>query len=168
LRGAFDVPDGGHWGSREGGALCYPRRPPSHGSFDLAKATHARIAHLLSEGLSVFCEYCYAVHSIEYSGPPDHSLVFGARDDQRSLWWEWDMIAAQARDIDLPTVPLLFRGEMSTESELLSLTTALASEPSAFGLRRPARGARGADDHWMHQAIRVQPLCHPAEKAEGG
>ncbi len=103
----------------DGSNLTYTRRhvfsrshagPPGHPSFDLAKATHARIAHLLSEGLSLFCEYCYAVHSIEYQALPDYSLVFGARDDETGTWWEWDMVAAQARDVGLPTVPVLFHG----------------------------------------------------------
>jgi len=74
----------------DGSNLTYTRKnvfsrshsgPPSHPSFDLAKATHARIGHLLSEGLSLFCEFCYAIHSIEYAALPDYSLVFGARDD---------------------------------------------------------------------------------------
>lgn len=155
--------------------------PPAHASFDLAKATHARIAHLLSPGLSLFCEFCYAVHSIEYGALPGYSLVFGARDDETGLWWEWDMVAAQARDVDLPTVPVLFRGAVDSEAELEALTTSLAAQPSAFGgeregvvVRRAGEFSDGAfgrslgkwvrkdhvqtDDHWQHQAIRPQRL----------
>src|SRR5687767_3656611 len=73
----------------DGSNLTYTRKhvfsrshsgPPAHPSFDFAKATHGRLAHLISENLSVFCEYCYAVHSIEYDALPDYSLVFGVRD----------------------------------------------------------------------------------------
>ncbi len=156
--------------------------PPAHPSFDLAKATHGRIRHLVSEGLSVFCEYCYAVHSIEYAELPSYSFVFGVRDDARALWWDWDMVAAQAADLGLPTVPVLFRGAVATARELEELTTSLAARPSAFGGQREGvvvrlagafpdaafaaslakwvrRGHVTTDEHWLHQAIRPQRLA---------
>jgi hypothetical protein len=158
--------------------------PPGHPSFDLAKATHARIGHQLSPGLSLFCEFCYAVHSIEYDALPDYSLVFGARDDETGTWWDWDMVTAQARDVGLPTVPVLFRGVVAGERDLEALTTSLAAEPSAFGglregvvVRRAGDFADAAfstsigkwvrkghvqtDEHWQHQAIRPQRLAAP-------
>lgn len=155
--------------------------PPGHPSFDLAKATHGRIAHMISEGISVFCEYCYAVHSIAYQSLPEYSLVFGVRDDLAGLWWDWDMVAAQAADLGLPTVPVVFRGTVTSEAELQTLTERLAREPSALGgqregvVVRPASGFADADfskslgkwvrkdhvqtdEHWMHQAITPQKL----------
>src|SRR5688572_23836103 len=63
--------------------------PPGHASFDFAKATHGKIRHLISEGVWIFCEYCYAIHSIEYASLPAFSFVFGVRDDRRDLWWVW-------------------------------------------------------------------------------
>ncbi len=177
----------------DGSNLTYTRRnvfsrshsgPPSHPSFDLAKATHARIGHMLSEGLSLFCEYCYAVHSIEYAALPDYSLVFGARDDVSGTWWDWDMVTAQARDVGLPTVPVLFRGKVESAAELEALTSALAKQPSVFGGEREGVVVRRAgefsdaefprslgkwvrkghvqtDEHWLHQAIRPQRLARP-------
>jgi hypothetical protein len=156
--------------------------PPGHPSFDLAKATHARIAHELSLGLSLFCEYCYAVHSITYDALPDYSLVFGARDDRQGRWWDWDMVVAQAADLGLPTVPELHRGSVSTARELEALTLSLAAQPSAFGGPREGVVVRRAgefrdadfqrslakwvrsdhvttDEHWMHQNIRPQRLA---------
>jgi hypothetical protein len=156
--------------------------PPGHPSFDLAKATHARIAHELSLGLSLFCEYCYAVHSITYGALPDYSLVFGARDDREGRWWDWDMVVAQAADLGLPTVPELYRGQVSTVRELEALTLSLAAQPSVFGGPREGVVVRHAgefrdadfqrslakwvrsdhvttDEHWMHQNIRPQRLA---------
>jgi hypothetical protein len=155
--------------------------PPPHPSFDLAKATHGRIRHLISDGISVFCEYCYAVHSIEYTALPAYSLVFGVRDDVAGTWWDWDMVTAQAAELGLPTVPVLHRGPVSTERELEALTTSLAAGPSAFGGRREGVVVRLAgsfpdaafsrslgkwvrkdhvttDEHWLHQAIKPQRL----------
>ena len=156
--------------------------PPGHPSFDLAKATHARIAHELSLGLSLFCEYCYAVHSITYDALPDYSLVFGARDDREGRWWDWDMVVAQAADLGLPTVPELYRGQVETARELEALTLSLAAQPSVFGGPREGVVVRRAgefrdadfqrslakwvrsdhvttDEHWMHQSIRPQRLA---------
>jgi hypothetical protein len=174
----------------DGSNLTYTRKsvfsrshagPPAHPSFDLAKATHARIAHLLSEDLSVFCEYCYAVHSISYEGLPAYSLVFGVRDDAAGLWWDWDMVATQAADLGLPTVPVLFRGKVGSEAELRALTDRLSREPSTFGGAREGvvvrvaaqfpdeafgqrigkwvrKGHVQTDEHWLHQAIVPQRL----------
>jgi hypothetical protein len=122
------------------------------------------------------------VHSIAYEALPSTSLVFGVRDDAAGLWWEWDMVATQAADLGLPTVPVLFRGAVASEAELEELTTSLAARPSAFGGPREgvvvrhagsfpdARFARSlgkwvrrdhvtTDDHWMHQAIRAQRVA---------
>jgi hypothetical protein len=158
--------------------------PPTHPSFDLAKATHAQLRHRISEGISIFCEYCYAVHSIEYDALPSASLVFGVRDDERALWWDWDMVAAQATDCGLPTVPVLFRGAVASAKELEALTTSLAEGTSALGGVREGIVVRLAgsfpsdafsaslgkwvrrdhvttDEHWAHQAIRPQRLVSP-------
>src|SRR5688572_10755415 len=96
----------------DGSNLTYTRRqvfsrshagPPAHPSFALAKATHGALSHRISEGISVFCEYCYAVHSIQYTRLPGYSLVFGVRDDSTGRWWDWDSVVAQASDLGLPT-----------------------------------------------------------------
>jgi hypothetical protein len=174
----------------DGSNLTYTRQhvfsrshsgPPIHPSFDWAKATQARLGHMLSEGISVFCEYCFAVHSITYEALPDYSLVFGVRDDEQDRWWDWDMVQMQAEMIGLPTVPLLFRGHVGSETELYDLTESLAAEPSAFGGQREGVVTRLAgsfenrafsqslakwvradhvqtSEHWMHQAIVRQPL----------
>jgi hypothetical protein len=157
-------------------------RVPAHPSFDLAKATHARIRGELSEGLTVFCEYCYAVHSIVYEGLPGYSMVFGVRDDARRVWWSWGMVELQAQLLGLPTVPVLFRGRVSSERELRALTDDLSREPSRFGGPREGVVARVAgefedgafgrslakwvraghvqtEEHWLHQEIRPQRLA---------
>lgn len=154
---------------------------PTHPSFALAKATHAGLRGSIEEGLSLFCEYCYAVHSIEYEGLPGYSLLFGVREDRGGRWWPWTMVELQAQVLGLATVPVLFRGQVSSERALRGLTDALAREPSAFGgpregvvvrlagefqdpafARSVAKWVRAGhvqtDEHWMHQAPRAQRL----------
>lgn len=154
---------------------------PVHPSFDFAKATHAQIRGQLTEGLSVFCEYCYAVHSIIYDALPGYSLIFGVRDDEKSTWWPWEMIEMEAHFLGLPTVPVLFRGRVSSSQELEELTSTLAQQPSRFGGEREGVVVRLAgefldstfntsiakwvraghvqtDEHWLQQEIRPQRL----------
>lgn len=161
-------------------------KPPVHPSFDLAKATHAQIRGQLSEGMSLFCEYCYAVHSIVYEALPGYSLVFGVRDDATKLWWSWVMVELQAQLLGLPTVPVLFRGRVSSVRELEILTDDLAREPSQLGGEREGVVVRIAgefhddafptslakwvraghvqtDEHWLHQEIRPQRLRDATE-----
>jgi RNA ligase len=174
----------------DGSNLTYARKsvfarshagPPTHRSFDLAKATHARIAHLIDPDHSIFCEYCFAVHSVTYDALPDYSLVFGVRDDAAQAWFSWDEVQSQAESLGLPTVPELFRGTVADARALERLTTELALQPSAFGGTREGVVVRRAcgfsdsefaeslgkwvrkdhvttDEHWMHQNIRAQRL----------
>ncbi len=151
--------------------------PPAHESFNMAKATHSNISYKIPCFLSIFCEYCFAVHSITYDLLPAYSLVFGVRDDTISSWWSWDMVEMMADELSLPTVPVLFKGQVSTEKELKELTEELSSQQSAFGGVREGVVVRVAgefmdsskslgkwvrknhvqtDEHWMHKGVEVQ------------
>jgi len=120
--------------------------PPSHPSFAWAKALQARVGAGIDEGVTLFGEYCYAVHSIVYESLPGYFFLFGVRDDASGEWWEWDMVAAQAEALELPSVPVLFRGTVQSEAELERLVRRLAAEPSVYGGEREGmvvRVARG-------------------------
>ena len=155
--------------------------PPAHPSFARAKAIHAATAPAIPAGLSVFAEYCYAVHSIPYDALPEHALIFGVRDDADGTFWSWAETTGLAEEMGLPTVPVLFRGHVSTAQDLERLTTKLAMAPSTFGGAREGVVARAAsviaaeafgtsvakwvrlghvqtDEHWQHQAIVPQRL----------
>jgi hypothetical protein len=56
--------------------------PVKHPAFDFLKAFHARIKTLLRPEESVFCEYCYAVHTIEYELLPSYLFAIGIRNDK--------------------------------------------------------------------------------------
>lgn len=150
--------------------------PPAHPSFAWAKALQARIGGLIEPGVTLFGEYCYAVHSIVYDSLPSYFFLFGVRDDTTDSWWPWEMVAMQAEVLHVPTVPVLFRG---TVAELEPLTARLAAEVSAYGgereglVARVERGFAGlefpsvvgkyvraghvqTDEHWMFKEIRPQ------------
>jgi hypothetical protein len=156
--------------------------PPTHPSFDFAKATQAQVKNQISNGLSIFCEYCYAVHSIEYGLLPSYSLIFGVREDSNQIWWSWDLVEAQAEELGIPTVPVLFRGIVGSSKDLQTLTEKLGNQPSFFGGIREGvvvRTSRGysesdfstslakwvrkdhvqTDEHWKDSEIRPQRIA---------
>lgn len=152
--------------------------PPSHPSFAWAKALHARVGAQIDAGLTLFGEYCYAVHSITYEALPDYFFLFGVREDDTGHWWSWEMVEAQAAMLGLVTVPVLLRGSFA---DLEKVTRAMAGEPSVYGGVREGvvvRVERGfandefdrvvgkyvradhvtTSEHWMFQEIKPQVL----------
>ena len=92
----------------------------------------AQVRWSLTPTVWVFGENVYPIHSIVYDDLPCPFLIFNVRDDD-GLWWSWDMVALEAECLEIPTVPVLFRGVVETEEELIELTDRLAAQPSAFG-----------------------------------
>lgn len=100
----------------DGSNLCMTRHavfarshngPPTHRSFDYAKKIHGEVRNAIPNEISVFGEYVYALHSIPYTDLPGYFLVFGVREDATGKWWSWEMVEEMARDLGLPTVPVL-------------------------------------------------------------
>lgn len=119
---------------------CFARThsgPPNHVSFDGLKALHATVKWKITVGTQLFGEWCYAKHSIEYSQLPGYFLLFNVRylnvasdlDD----WAPWEEVEMWADEIGVPTVPVLFRGQVSSEKELKELVESLMIQPSCCG-----------------------------------
>jgi hypothetical protein len=90
--------------------------PPTHRSFDAAKALHAQIRDEILLGFSIFGEWLWAEHSIHYDHLPGFFLIFDVRDDKRGEWLEEGEIERIADVLGLPQVPVLCRGEFTPES----------------------------------------------------
>lgn len=93
--------------------------PPTHPSFDFAKQLHAQVRHAIPDGLSVFGEYVYALHSIAYADLPGYFLIFGVREDTTGKWWSWEMVEEMAKELGVPTVPVLYRSSVFGKFETL-------------------------------------------------
>jgi hypothetical protein len=62
----------------------------------------------MPDNIQLFGENMFGVHSIEYDGLTSFFYVFaGLRDGEQ--WLGWDELCGLARDLDIPTVPLLNR-----------------------------------------------------------
>lgn len=103
---------------------------------------HSRIKNDLSEGVFLFGEGMYGIHSIEYSNLTSYFYLFGVRDN--NIWIPWESVEEYAFLLEIPTVPVLFKGQVNSERELKDLTESLVKEPSALGGAREGIVVRNA------------------------
>lgn len=155
--------------------------PPTHESFDWLKSFHASIKNNIEPGYSLFGEYCYAVHSIEYEALPTYFFLFGIRDEITQGWYSWGGTGAIAGWSGLEHVPELWSGRADSEAELERIVNEEMAKPSVFGGEREGIVVRCADvfpdnsfsssiakcvranhvqtdEHWMNGPIRKQKL----------
>jgi hypothetical protein len=97
----------------------------------------------LGDGVYLFGENMEGIHSIEYTNLTSYFYIFGVRDN--NIWVPWDKVEEYSYLLDIPTVPVLFRGVVNTEKELKDLTEKLASQPSELGGLREGIVVRSAD-----------------------
>jgi len=132
---------------------CYARThsgPPSHASFDGLKALHATIKYKIPDYMQLFGEWCYARHSIEYSELPGYFMLFNARNltCASPFWVSWEEVKLWAEEIEVPVVPVLFEGTVSSEKELQELVESFMNQPSRCGGIREGVVARVAKEFW--------------------
>jgi hypothetical protein len=85
----------------------------------------------MEDGLYLFGEGMYAIHSIEYTKLESYFYIFGVRDN--NIWIPWQSVGEYSYLLDIPTVPVLFKGKVNTEKELKELVENLVSKPSKLG-----------------------------------
>jgi hypothetical protein len=131
--------DGSNTSLESGG--CFARThsgPPSHTSFDGLKALHASLKYSIPEGIQLFGEWCFALHSIAYQELPGYFLLFNVRDlepydEEKPLWQSWEEVELWAEELGVPTVPVLFKGIVHSEKELKELVESFMIQPSLCG-----------------------------------
>lgn len=63
----------------------------------------------------LFGENMTGIHSITYDKLENYFYLFGVFDTDSHVWLGWDQVEKVARDIDVPTVPVIFRGVLCEE-----------------------------------------------------
>lgn len=115
---------------------CFARThsgPPTHASFDGLKALHASIKWKIPNNLQLFGEWCFALHSIVYQELPDYFLLFNIRNISTNSWLSWEEVELWAMELELHTVPVLFKGTINSEKEFKKIVENLMVEPSVCG-----------------------------------
>lgn len=90
-----------------------------------------RIKNDLSDGVYLFGENMEGIHSIEYTNLDSYFYIFGVRDN--NIFISWDEVEEYSYLLDIPTVPVLFRGVINSEKELKNITESFAKEKSKLG-----------------------------------
>lgn len=102
-------------------------------SFDWLKNWHARIKHHIPAGVQLYCEYTYAVHSIQYNGLPSYLWLIATKTEEGFGCWEG--VETWASVLDIPTVPVISRTVFKSEKELQEETNRLGKSVGLFGER---------------------------------
>jgi len=87
----------------------------------------------LEDAVFIFGENMEGIHSIEYSDLKSYFYIFGVRDN--NIWIHWEGVEEYSYLLDIPTVPVLFKGVVNTEKELKDLVNDLVSKPSQLGVQ---------------------------------
>lgn len=90
-----------------------------------------KVEDQLGEGVFLFGENMEGVHSIEYTNLDSYFYIFGVRDN--NIWIPWQQVEEYSYLLDIPTVPVLFKGVVSSVKELKSLVDDLVSKQSELG-----------------------------------
>jgi hypothetical protein len=96
----------------------------------------------LEEDVFIFGENMEGIHSIEYVNLKSYFYIFGVRDN--NIWIPWKSVEEYSYLLDIPTVPVLFKGRIESEKELKELVEKLVSEPSELGGEREGIVIRNA------------------------
>jgi ATP-dependent RNA circularization protein (DNA/RNA ligase family) len=121
-----------------------------------------RIKKDIDEDMFVFGENLEGIHSIEYTNLKSYFYIFGIRDN--NIWIPWDNVEEFAYLVDLPTVPVLYRGIINTEEELNQIITQLSKQPSSLGGIREGVVIRNAslfhNDHFSENVMKFVRKNH--------
>ena len=91
-----------------------------------------RVKNLIGKNEIIYGENLYAVHSIEYNKLPSYFFIFNIRDEKE--FYSWDEIEEMSNILDIPTVPVLFKGVFSDENDLRNLIEEIMNNKvSTFG-----------------------------------
>ena len=119
-----------------------------------------KIGKHIDEDVFLFGEGMEGIHSIEYSNLTSYFYLFGVRDG--NIWIPWSGVEEYAYLLDIPTVPVLFKGQVSSEKQLKELTENLCKKPSELGGQREGIVVRNAgmfhSDHFSENVMKwVRP-----------
>lgn len=146
----------------------------NHPSRDYVKSKAREIASMgLPEGWRLMGENLYARHAIEYDNIPDYFILFNVADEN-NIARPWDEVEEWAELLDIPHVPVLWRGVWDTKKvmSLYPFKSGMnsAGEGEGYVVRDAgsypmtemskhlakfvrAKHVQPNADHWMHSTI---------------
>jgi protein-tyrosine phosphatase/predicted kinase/tetratricopeptide (TPR) repeat protein len=126
--------DGGNCCIKEGAVYARTHSQPTkkeHFSPVKELATRLSNSGVNLEGVEIFGENMFAIHSIEYRNLASFFYAFAIR--RNGQWLSWDDTVSFCEELDIPTVPVLFRGHFKSQDQMKGCFETWAREPSAVG-----------------------------------
>ena len=113
--------------------------------FSEAKALHALIRGRIPRSVCVYGEWLAKKHSIHYTEistaigdlyqrPNYYFHIFAIR--AKDSWRSWDQVTLFAKSVQVPTVPILWRGRVDNVIQLQKIVGGLADQKSLYGYHR--------------------------------
>lgn len=99
-----------------------------------AKALWANVRFMIPEGWRVSGESMYARRSVAYDSLPSVFLIFGVWDEQNNAL-DWDTVKELSIELQVPTVPELYRGSSFEEASKVWISTTNSEISEGFVLR---------------------------------
>jgi hypothetical protein len=125
---------------------------PKHPSYDALKAIHAGIRHLIPEDHTVFCEWCWAVHSIQYDRLPNPPLFMLAVRREPRTWLSLQDREKIQEKLGIPRAPILWIGQFTDDEDLRMMVEWCMKAPPIYGPIREgvvvSCGAEFDDEEW--------------------
>jgi hypothetical protein len=106
------------------------------------RVLHDILKHDLSEGEYLFGENMEGIHSIEYLNLTSYFYLFGIKFNDS--WYSWKEIEEYSFILNIPTVPVLFKGIIKDYSELKNIVENLVIQESSLGGKREGIVIRNA------------------------
>ena len=82
--------------------------------YDHLKGVYYSKLSILKPNLWIFGENTFAIHSIEYDKMDSFFYIFAIYDTDTNEWLSYDDMVAEANRLEIPTVPLVFRGTVES------------------------------------------------------
>ena len=120
------------------------RSPWTRNLWDPSDGLYWKIKGLIGPNEIVYGENLYGEHSIHYDKLTAYWHMFAANDGIN--WYSWNDVEMLASLLDVPTVPVLYRGTIASERELRALVDYFTAQPSAYGETREGVVIRVADE----------------------
>ncbi|MDO3410353.1 RNA ligase family protein [Saccharibacillus sp. CPCC 101409] len=151
-----------------------------HSSRHYVKTLHGGIRYLIPEGWRLCGENVYAKHSIKYDELPNYFMLFSVWDD-RNVCLSWDETECLARELHLPTVPVLYRGVWDEkavkacytrvskhggeqEGYVVRLASSFGYDDFKVSLAKFVRKNHvQTDDHWLSKPVEPNELKKASE-----
>jgi len=88
--------------------------PTKEAWYDHLKGLYYNRFSMLKPNLWIFGENTFAIHSIKYTEMEHYFYIFAIYDTDTNEWLSYDDMVTEAKRINIPTAPLLFRGNIES------------------------------------------------------